>query len=81
MRIWMLASLLYAVVAIGGDRGMKSSSRFLRFAGARSLHRLRRDHHQTRATTMMPITINSLNPKPTQIPPSIDDDTACVAGH
>ena len=28
MRIWMLASLLYAVTAIGGDRGMESSSRF-----------------------------------------------------
>ena len=28
MRIWMLASLLYAVAAIGGDRGMESSSRF-----------------------------------------------------
>jgi hypothetical protein len=28
MRIWMLASLLYAVTAIGGDRGMETSSRF-----------------------------------------------------
>lgn len=28
MRIWMLVSLLYAVAAIGGDRGMESSSQF-----------------------------------------------------
>lgn len=28
MRIWMLASLLYAVTAVGGDRGMEGSSRF-----------------------------------------------------
>ena len=28
MRIWMLASLLIAVTATGGDRGMESSSRF-----------------------------------------------------
>ena len=28
MRIWMLASLLLAVTAIGGDRGMETSSRF-----------------------------------------------------
>ena len=28
MRIWMLASLLFAVTAIGGDRGMETSSRF-----------------------------------------------------
>ena len=28
MRIWMLASLLFAVTAIGGDRGMESSSQF-----------------------------------------------------
>ncbi len=28
MRIWMLASLLYAVAAIGGDRGVESSSQF-----------------------------------------------------
>jgi hypothetical protein len=28
MRIWMLASLLIAVTATGGDRGMRSSSRF-----------------------------------------------------
>jgi hypothetical protein len=26
MRIWMLASLLYAVAAAGGDRGMERSS-------------------------------------------------------
>lgn len=29
MRIWMLASLLIAVTATGGDRGMESSSRFI----------------------------------------------------
>ena len=28
MRIWMLASLLYALAAIGGDRGVESSSQF-----------------------------------------------------
>jgi hypothetical protein len=28
MRIWMLASLLFEVTAIGGDRGMETSSRF-----------------------------------------------------
>jgi hypothetical protein len=28
MRIWMLASLLFAVTAISGDRGMETSSRF-----------------------------------------------------
>jgi hypothetical protein len=28
MRIWMLASLLYAVAAIGGDPGMERSSQF-----------------------------------------------------
>jgi hypothetical protein len=28
MRIWMLASLLFAVTAIGGDRGIETSSRF-----------------------------------------------------
>lgn len=28
MRIWMLASLLYAAAAIGGDHGMESSSQF-----------------------------------------------------
>jgi hypothetical protein len=28
MRIWMLAALLLAVTAIGGDRGMETSSRF-----------------------------------------------------
>jgi hypothetical protein len=28
MRIWMLASLLFAVTAIGGDRGMETPSRF-----------------------------------------------------
>jgi hypothetical protein len=28
MRIWMLAALLFAVTAIGGDRGMETSSRF-----------------------------------------------------
>ena len=28
MRIWMLASLLFAVIAIGGDRGMETSARF-----------------------------------------------------
>ena len=28
MRIWMLASLLYAVAAIGGDRGVEPSSQF-----------------------------------------------------
>jgi hypothetical protein len=28
MRIWMLASLLIAVTATSGDRGMESSSRF-----------------------------------------------------
>src|SRR5688572_14933709 len=28
MRIWTLASLLFAVTAIGGDRGMEASSRF-----------------------------------------------------
>ncbi len=28
MRIWMLASLLFAVTAIGGDRGAERSSRF-----------------------------------------------------
>lgn len=29
MRIWMLVSLLYTVAAIGGDRGMEPSSRFI----------------------------------------------------
>jgi hypothetical protein len=28
MRIWMLASLLFAVAAIGGDRGVEPSSPF-----------------------------------------------------
>ncbi len=28
MRIWMLESLVIAVTATGGDRGMESSSRF-----------------------------------------------------
>ena len=28
MRIWMLALLLFAVTATGGNRGMKTSSRF-----------------------------------------------------
>lgn len=28
MRVWMFASLLFAVTAIGGDRGMENSSRF-----------------------------------------------------
>ena len=28
MRIWMLAALLFAVTAIGGDRGVETSPRF-----------------------------------------------------
>lgn len=36
MRIWMLASLLYAVSAIGGDRGLEPSSEFFDRVIARS---------------------------------------------